>query len=197
MQRIILGITGASGTVYAVEFVKLLKGRQVEVHAVISAAGEQVMRLETGLSLRDLDHFVHRWYARDDFAAPIASGSARFDAMVVLPCTMGTLGAIANGISRNLIHRAADVTLKEGRPLVLAVRETPFNRIHLTNMLQIVDAGGVILPCMPAFYHRPGSIEELARQFAARVCDQLGIVIPGVKRWGGEAETGERANGGA
>ena len=104
--------------------------------------------------------------------------------MVLLPCTVGTLGAIANGYSGNLIHRAADVTLKERRPLILAVRETPLNRTHLNNMLTMHDAGATIFPPMPSFYHKPENIEQMAKQFSGRLCDQLGISAPGLKRWG-------------
>jgi 4-hydroxy-3-polyprenylbenzoate decarboxylase len=105
--------------------------------------------------------------------------------MVILPCTTGTLGAIAGGYSGNLIHRAADVSLKERRPLVLAVRETPLNRTHLTNMLALLDAGAVICPPMPSFYLRPADFEAMARQFAGRICDQIGLHVPGLPRWGG------------
>ena len=183
-KRIILGITGATGSLYAVEFLKLLAGSGVVVDAVISESGEKVLALETGLAPQELTG-VERWFAADDFTAPMASGSCRYEAMVVLPCTMGTLAAVANGLSRNLIHRAADVTLKERRRLVLAVRETPFNRVHLANMLKADEAGALICPAMPSFYHKPGSIEELARAFAGRICDLIGIDIPGLPRWQG------------
>jgi flavin prenyltransferase len=132
----------------------------------------------------DLDPWVTRWHDCKDFTAPMASGSSQFDAMLVLPCTMGTLAAVANGISGNLIHRAADVMLKEGKPLVLAVRETPLNRVHLQNMLKAQEAGAIIYPAMPSFYHRPADLTEMARAFAGRLCDRLGIPVEGMKRWG-------------
>ena len=183
-KRIVFAITGATGSLYAVECLRLMHEAGVEVHGLISEAGEKVLELELGQTREVLDPFVRQWYASDDFAAPMSSGSSLFDGMVVLPCTMGTLAAVANGISANLIHRAADVTLKERRPLILVVRETPFNRTHLTNMLAAHDAGAVILPAMPSFYHHPQSLAEMARAFAARVCDQLGIAVAGVRRWG-------------
>jgi 4-hydroxy-3-polyprenylbenzoate decarboxylase len=134
-KRIILAITGASGTLFALEFLKLLSEHHTEVHAIISDAGRQVMQLEIDCKPEDLDQYVTRWHDVHDFTAPMASGSSLFDSMVVLPCTMGSLAAIASGISNNLIHRAADVMLKEKRPLLLAVRETPLSQVHLQNML--------------------------------------------------------------
>ena len=183
-RKIILAITGASGSVYAVEFAQLLEELDVEVHAIISSAGEQVLRIETGKSRNDLTS-VSRWFDLNDFAAPVASGSSFYHGMVILPCSMGTLGGIANGISKNLIHRAADVMLKERRSLVLAVRETPLNRVHLQNMLAVNDAGAIVCPAMPAFYHKPQSITELARDFSCRVAQLLGIDVPGMARWQG------------
>lgn len=191
MKKIVLAITGATGAIYALEFIKLCRGREVEVHGLISKAGEQVLALELGLKRGDLDLYVAAWHEIDDFAAPMASGSSHFSAMAVLPCTMGTLAAIAGGICGNLIHRAADVMLKERRPLVLAARETPLNRTHLGNMLKAHEAGAIICPPMPAMYHRPTSIEEMARHFAGRVAGLLGIVVPEQPRWQGLAGQGE------
>jgi len=183
-KKIILAITGASGAIYALEFVSLMKELEIEVHGIISSAAEQVLKLETDLLRTDLLS-VSRWFEVDDFAAPAASGSSLYDGMVVLPCSMGTLGGIANGLSRNLIHRAADVTLKERRPLVLAVRETPLNRVHLQNMLAAHEAGAIICPAMPAFYHKPESISDLARDFSSRIAQLLGCSVPGMLRWQG------------
>jgi 4-hydroxy-3-polyprenylbenzoate decarboxylase len=183
-KRIILAITGASGALYAVEFLKIMAGLSIEVDGLISAAGEKVLGIELGLAKADLNG-VRRWYEADDFTAPVASGSSRYDGMAVLPCSMGTLGAIACGQSRNLLHRAADVMLKERRPLVLAVRETPFNGIHLKNMLTAHEAGAIICPAMPAFYHRPAEIDDLAYDFAMRVVSLLGIDHPDRRRWEG------------
>ncbi len=184
-KKIILAITGATGSLYALELLKLLQGLDVEVHGLLSEAGEQVLRLELGLYRRDLDHYVACWHESNDFAAPIASGSSGFAAMAVLPCTMGSLAAIANGICGNLIHRAADVMLKERRPLLLAVRETPLNRTHLANMLKAHEAGAIICPPMPAFYHKPADLEEMARFYAGRVAELLGFQIASLPRWTG------------
>ncbi len=185
-KKIVLAITGASGSLYVVEFLKLLADVDIEVDAIISSAGEKVLSLELDLTSMDLGG-VNSWFEVKDFTAPMASGSSRYDAMVVLPCSMGSLAAIANGMSANLIHRAADVMLKEKRPLVLVVRETPLNRTHLHNMLKVHDSGAIICPAMPSFYHHPHSITEMAGEFAGRVADQLGIKLDGLKRWGEES----------
>ncbi len=184
-KKIILAVTGASGSLYAVQFLKLMQHLDVEIHGIISDAGRLVLQHELGSTPEDLSQFIVQWHAIDDFAAPMSSGSSRFDAMLVLPCTMGTLGAIANGITKNLVHRAADVMLKEKKPLLLAVRETPFNRVHLENMLRVHDAGGVVCPPMPSFYHSPENLEEMATFFAGRLADLLGFEIAGLKRWQG------------
>ena len=184
-KKIILAITGASGSLYAVQFLKLMQHLDAEIHGIISDAGRLVLQHELGLTPDDLNEFRVQWHAKDDFGAPMSSGSSKFDAMLVLPCTMGTLGAIANGIAKNLVHRAADVMLKEKKPLLLAVRETPFNRIHMKNMLKVHDAGAVVCPPMPSFYHHPDSLEEMATFFAGRLADLLGFEIDGLKRWQG------------
>ena len=187
MKKIVLAITGATGSVYALEFLKICKGLEVEVHGLLSEAGEQVLKLELGMSRTDLDPYVAGWHGVHDFAAPMSSGSSDFSGMAVLPCTMGSLAAIANGVCGNLIHRAADVMLKERRPLVLAVRETPLNRTHLTNMLKAHEAGAIICPPMPALYCRPRSIEEMAHLFAGRVAELLGVEVEDLPRWQGIA----------
>ena len=187
MKKIVLAITGATGAVYALEFLKICQPLEVEVHGLLSEAGEQVLGLELGMSRAELDPYVTQWHDVHDFAAPMSSGSSDFSGMAVLPCTMGSLAAIANGVCGNLIHRAADVMLKERRSLVLAVRETPLNKTHLTNMLKAHEAGAIICPPMPALYHRPQSIEEMARLFAGRVAGLLGIEIADLPRWQGLA----------
>lgn len=190
MKKIILAITGASGSLYAVEFLKIAAQNDSEIHCIISEAGEKVLKIELGLSIEQLEG-IAAWHAVNDFTAPMASGSSRFDAMIVLPCTMGTLASIAHGLSTNLIHRAADVMLKEKRPLLLSPRETPLNRTHIKNMLQAHDAGAMICPAMPSFYHRPDSITQMARSFAARVADLLGMETTGMKRWQGDPDREE------
>lgn len=183
-ELIILAVTGATGMLYVPSFLKILSEHKVRVHGLISDAGRMVLQLELGLEPTALPG-VERWFAVDDFTAPVASGSSLYDAMVILPCTVGTMGAVAGGYCGNLIHRAADVTLKERRPLILAVRETPLNRTHLRNMLTLNEAGAVIFPPMPSFYHKPETLDDLANHFAGRLCDHLGIRETGLKRWGG------------
>ncbi len=183
-RPILLAITGATGMIYVTALLELLAGEEIEVHAIISDAGRKVLRLEENLAPEDLPG-ISRWFAADDFTAPPASGSARYAGMLILPCTTGTLGALAAGCSGNLIQRAADVTLKERRPLLLAVRETPLNRTHLRNMLTLHDAGAIICPPMPAFYLHPADLRAMARQFAGRLCDLLRIEVAGLARWDG------------
>lgn len=183
--KIIVAVTGASGMLFLTAFLRVLKDEPVEVHGICSSSGAKVLHLEEGLSTNDLPT-VSRWFDEKNFAAPPASGSSCYRGMVILPCTMGTLAAVANGFSMNLIHRAADVMLKEKRKLLLAVRETPLNRNHLENMLRVHDAGGVIMPPMPAYYFKPANLEEAAETFAWRVAAKLGFTIDAAKHWGEE-----------
>ncbi len=185
-KRLIVALTGASGTPYAITLLKRLAQRRIEIHGLISSAGGKVLELETGLRVQDIAGCMTVLYAENDFAAPVASGSFLHDGMIIIPCTMGTMGALANGISNNLIHRAADVTLKENRRLVLVARETPLNRVHITNMLRLAEAGATIMPAMPGFYHHPKTIEELVEDFVDRIMDNLGMPDPDAKRWGTE-----------
>lgn len=181
--KLLLAITGATGMLYVRSFLTELRQLDITVHGICSSSGRKVLKMEQQINPEQLPVVSH-WFQEDDFAAAPASGSSHYDAMVVLPCTMGSLGAIAAGLSINLIHRAADVMLKERRRLVLAVRETPFNRTHLENMLKVHDAGGVICPPMPGFYMNPRTLEEAAQIYSWRLADQLGLVIPQRKRWG-------------
>ena len=184
-NRLVLAVTGASGMLYARELFAWFQTRpDLEVHALCSPAGEQVLNLELGLTFQELVGPRARVHAADDFTAPLASGSFRVRAMVVIPCTMGTLGAIARGVPKNLIHRAAEVNLKERRPLILVVRETPLSLVHLRNMTLAAEAGAAIFPAMPGFYQRPQSLAEMARNFAGRVLDHLGLEHDLTKRWG-------------
>ena len=184
-NRLVVAVTGASGMLYARElFAYLATCPDIEVHAVASEAGEQVLRLELDLELAELVGprvMVHDW---KNFAAPLASGSFQARGMVVIPCTMGSLGAIAQGLSRNLIHRAAEVMLKEKRPLILVVRETPLSLVHQRNMLAAAEAGATRFPAMPGFYHRPESLPEMAKNFVGRILDHLGLEHELGKRWG-------------
>ncbi|MEW6428191.1 MAG: UbiX family flavin prenyltransferase [Thermodesulfobacteriota bacterium] len=189
MKKCIVAITGASGSLYAERLLARLARQDAVVHAVISEAGRKVLAIETGKTPAQLDG-VARWFDAADFTAPMASGSCRYDAMVVVPCTMGTLAAIASGNGRNLIHRAADVMLKERRPLILAVRETPLSRVHLQNMLAAHDAGAVICPAMPAFYTQPTSLTEMADQYAGRLAELMGFAVDDLPRWQGSGSEG-------
>jgi flavin prenyltransferase len=189
----IVAITGASGACYSLTLVRELVAAHVEVHLVISEAGFRVLHDEEGLKtnarlvrsegLPGVAASDITLYDVRDIGARIASGSAPFDGMVICPCSMGTLGAIAHGISSNLIHRAADVTLKERRPLVLVPRETPLSTIHISNMLTLSQAGATIIPAMPGFYHLPKSIDDLVKMQVMKVLDQMGVASNLVPRW--------------
>lgn len=182
-MKILIAVTGATGMLFLKSFLSLCGKREdLTVHGICSRSGRDVVRMELGVDVSELDGVSH-WFDIDNFAAAPASGSSDYHAMVVLPCSMGTLAAISSGLSMNLIHRAADVMLKERRNLVLCVRETPLNRTHLENMLKVHDAGAVICPPMPSYYFKPTSLEEAAESFGWRVMDQLGIEIEGRKRW--------------
>jgi 4-hydroxy-3-polyprenylbenzoate decarboxylase len=183
---VLLAVTGASGSIYSLKFMEIMKDLGQEAHLIISKAGREVTRLELGdEGCEILSGMARVVYQEDDLAARPASGGARWRAMVILPCTMGTLAAVAHGISGNLIHRAADCFLKEGRTLVLAPRETPFNRTHLRNMILAEEAGAVIYPAMPSFYHKPADLDEMAYFFAGRVAEFLGFDVKNLKRWEG------------
>jgi 4-hydroxy-3-polyprenylbenzoate decarboxylase len=196
-KRIFVALTGASGSIYGLRLVEQLCLSGVEVIFSASCSGTLVCREETGLDLSgDLAKATERLYGHleietglemvhpDDLFCPVASGSAAPDAMVVAPCSMGTLARIACGISGNLIERCADVMLKERRPLLLVPRETPLSEIHLENMLRLSRCGAQIIPAMPAFYHKPDTVIEMVDFVVGKVLDQLGIEHELFKRWG-------------
>lgn len=188
-QRIVVAMTGASGAIYGLRLLEQLSRQaSVETHLVVSKAGYLNLKSELGLTRAALEPLVDRLHGERDIGATIASGSFRTDAMIVAPCSMRTLAAIATGLSDGLIARAADVTLKERRRLVLMPREAPLNLIHLRNMLTVTEMGGVIFPPMPAFYAQIASLEEMVDQTIARLLELVGIVTPGLKRWGGLGE---------
>ena len=195
-----VAITGASGSIYAYRtLVHMAASGVVErINLILSDSAVTVARVELGVDLRDADSArINEWLGLpresklvqlqrlDNLAAKPASGSHRQEGMVVVPCSMGTLGAIASGLSTNLIHRAADVTLKEGRRLVLVPRESPMNAIHLENMLRLSRAGAHIIPASPGFYHRPQTIEELVDHLVFRILDHLGVPHSDQTRWQG------------
>jgi 4-hydroxy-3-polyprenylbenzoate decarboxylase len=184
-QRVIVGITGATGAVYAVRLLQRLKAQGAQTHLVVSPAGVLSAHHELGLDRRALEALADHAYNPADIGARIASGSFATDAMVIAPCSMRTLAAIALGLSDNLLTRAADVVLKERRRLVLMVRETPFNLAHLRNMTAVTEMGGVIFPPLPAFYHRPQSIDEIVDDGVERVLALLGIAGAAPKAWTG------------
>jgi 4-hydroxy-3-polyprenylbenzoate decarboxylase len=184
-RRIILAVTGASGTPYAEALAAELGRRDdIELHLIISAAARRVMVLEGHGGPDALEASAHAVHDPGDIGAPPASGSWRHHGMIICPCSMATLAAVATGVGDSLIHRAADVTLKERGRLVLVTRETPLSAIHLTNMLAADRAGAVIMPACPGFYHRPEGIDDLVAHLAGRVLDQLDIPHALHARWG-------------
>jgi len=185
-RRIIVAITGATGATYGVQLLKKLGASAgVETHLVISEAASLTLHQELGLQRRDVEALAHVVHRNRDIGATIASGSFTSDGMVIAPCSMKTLAAVAHGLSDNLVTRAADVVLKERRRLVLMVRETPFNLAHLRNMTAVTEMGGIVFPPLPSFYHRPASIEEMVEHTVERVLDLLGIENAQAARWGG------------
>lgn len=184
MQRIVIAVTGASGSIYAkVLFDRLLELRQQwqAVGVVMSDNAKMVWEYELGN--RDFEQYPFTFYAKNDFMAPFASGSGQYHTMIVAPCSMGTLGRIASGISDDLVTRAADVVLKERRKLILLVRDTPYNLIHIRNMETVTLAGGIICPATPSFYSKPGNFEALAATVTDRALDLAGFKLD-TYRWG-------------
>lgn len=206
-RSVTLGLTGASGIAYGVRLLDCLLATGVDVALVYSQAAQIVAKQELDLTLparpQDAErYFAERFgvrrgtlraYGREDWYAPIASGSNPTDAMVICPCSMGTLAAVSNGLADNLIERAADVALKEGRSLILVPRETPFSIVHLDNMLRLARAGAVILPANPGFYIRPRSVDDVVDFIVARVLDRLGVPHELVARWGRDVAKGSAA----
>ena len=183
MKKIVVGITGASGSVYAVRLIDVLREQNIEVHVVITDSGQRVLDYECGVTMEELSRRVDVLYPNADVGAAIASGSFRMDAMVVLPCSMKTAGAIAHGVTDDLLTRAADVTLKEGRRLLLVPRETPMHEIHLENLLRLARAGAIIMPAAPGFYHRPETLDDLVNMMVGKILDRLGIEAELYTRW--------------
>ena len=183
-RRMIVGISGATGTVYGVRLLEVLRRLDVETHLVVSKAGDRTRAHETGLSAADLRALADVTYNPSDVGAAIASGSFRTMGMVVAPCSVRTLSEIATGVTGTLLTRAADVCLKERRRLVLMVRETPLHAGHLKSMLAVTEAGGVIAPPVPAFYTRPRTIDDVVAFTVARVLDLFDLDAPDAPRWG-------------
>lgn len=180
MRRLVIGITGATGSLYAVRMLQALRGvDDVETHLVVSASGVLNIKHELDVSRHDVYALADHVRSVRDVGATLASGAFQTAGMVIVPCSMRTLAAVAHGLSDNLITRAADVTLKERRRLVMMVRETPFNLAHLRNMTAVTEMGGIVFPPLPAFYHRPASIEEMVDHTVARVLELFDITVPG------------------
>lgn len=183
-KKIVVAITGASGSIYArllLEKLQVLQDQVQEVGVVMSDNARDVWKFELGDE--SYQNFPFKFYGKTDFMAPFASGSARFDTMIIVPCSMGTLGRIAGGISNDLTTRAADVILKERRRLILVARDTPLNLIHLRNMQTVTEAGGIICPAVPSFYSKPKTIEEVAMTVVNRIIDLAGLEQESY-RWG-------------
>jgi len=179
-RRLVIGVTGATGVVYAQRMLQALRGLpEVESHLVISPSGVLNIKYELGLGRADLHALADRVYSFRDVGSALASGGFATAGMVVVPCSMRTLAAVAHGLSDNLITRAADVTLKERRRLVLMVRETPLNLAHLRNMTAVTEMGGIIFPPLPAFYHHPKTLDEMVDHTVARVLELFDIALPG------------------
>jgi 4-hydroxy-3-polyprenylbenzoate decarboxylase len=183
-RRLIIGITGASGSIYAVRLLEMLRDTDVETHLVISRWGARTLVHETNYTLDHVQRLASMVHPLTDQGAAISSGSFVTMGMVIVPCSVRTLAAIAHGLGDHLVHRAADVVVKERRTLVLAVREAPLSEIHLENMLKLARMGVVIAPPVPAFYSRPDTIDEIVNYTAARLLDQFGIHVD-MARWPG------------
>jgi flavin prenyltransferase len=186
-QRLVAGITGATGTIFGIRLLEALRGSEVETHLIVSKWGAHTLAQETSYTLERVRQMATYWYQATDQGAAISSGSFLTSGMVIAPCSMRTLAAIASGQGDNLIHRAADVILKERRKLVLLVRETPLHEIHLENMLKLSRMGAVILPPVPAFYNHPQSLKEMVDHIVMRTLDQFGIHTDLAERWGSDA----------
>lgn len=181
--RIVVAITGATGVIYGITLLEQLKKLEVETHLILSRWARHTIELETAYTVEQVSALANVEHAEENLAAAVSSGSFRHHGMVIAPCSMKTLAGLAHGYAENLIVRAGDVTLKEGRPLILVPRETPLNTIHLENMLRLTRAGAVILPPMPAFYQHPATLQDIVDQTVGRILDRLGLENDLVKRW--------------
>ena len=185
-MKIVVGISGGSGSIYAVSLLKALQQLNIETHLVVTTMGEYVTEHECGIGLEELKGMATYFHDNKNFAAPIASGSFKVDGMVVIPCSMKTLSSVANGFSDSLLTRACDVTIKEKRKLVLIPRETPLSPIHLENMLKLSKIGVTIFPPSPGFYNHPESIEDIVLNMTGRILDMMEIDNNLVNRWKGQ-----------
>jgi 4-hydroxy-3-polyprenylbenzoate decarboxylase len=182
--RLVVGISGASGVIYGLRTLEILHSMKIETHVVLSQWGEKNIEIETDKTIEYVRSLATALYGNDSLAAPISSGSFLHSGMIIVPCSMKTLASIANGYDETLISRAAGVTLKESRLLVVVPRETPLSRIHLQNMLKLAEAGAVILPAMPGFYHKPTSLQDMVDHLVGKIIDQFNIRNNLSRRWG-------------
>jgi 4-hydroxy-3-polyprenylbenzoate decarboxylase len=185
MKRLIVGISGASAAIYGIRLLEVLRETDVETHLVITSAARKIILMETDFQVEEVEEMADYVYDIDDVGAAIASGSFKTDGMVIIPCSIKSLSAIAHSYSANLLLRAADVTLKERRRLVAVVRETPLHRGHLQLMLRLTDMGAILFPPLPAFYHRPKTVEDIVDHTVGRVLDLFGIDHALFERWSG------------
>lgn len=192
MRRLIVGMTGATGAIFGVRLLEALKAGGIESHLVISKWAQGTIEHETSCTVDQVCALAAVSYSSSNMGASISSGSFVTDGMVVVPCSMRTLGAIASGYGEHLVHRAADVVLKERRRLVLVTREMPLSEVHLENMLKLARMGVTIMPPVPAFYNRPKSIADIVDHVVARVLDQFGIAVPFAKIWDGQMQSATR-----
>ncbi len=190
-MKIIVGMTGATGAIFGIRLLEILKSAEIETHLVMSQWAAATIQTETSYLAKDVEKLADYNYSYKDLGARISSGSFRVDGMIVAPCSMKTLATIRMGLADNLITRAADVILKERKKLLLLTRETPLNDIHLENMLALSRMGTMIFPPMPAFYNHPQNIDDIINHIVYRVIDQFGIYLPAAKRWDGIKKSGE------
>jgi flavin prenyltransferase len=183
-SKLVIGISGASGVIYGIRTLEILRSMKIETHVVLSQWGIKNIEIETDRKVDYISSLCTKLYSNDSLAAPISSGSFLHTGMIIVPCSMKTLASIANGQDDTLISRAAGVTLKESRRLVVVPRETPISRIHLTNMLKLAEAGAVILPAMPGLDHRPSSIGDIVDHLVGKILDQFSINHGLSVRWG-------------
>lgn len=189
MRRLIIGMTGSTGAIFGIRILEALKHAEIESHLIISKWAQRTIEHETRHTVEQVRAMATVVHSQGDMGASISSGSFLTEGMVVIPCSVRTLGGIANGYGEHLVHRAADVILKERRKLVLVVRETPLSEVHLENMLKLARMGVVMLPPMPAFYNHPKTVEDVIDHIVMRVLDQFGIEAPFAKRWDGHMQT--------
>ncbi|MGD0319903.1 MAG: UbiX family flavin prenyltransferase [Nitrososphaerales archaeon] len=192
-MRLVIGISGASGSVCGIRALEILKELGVETHLILTEAARETIHLETNYKTTEVEGLATEAHGIGDIASKLASGSFRTDGMAIIPCSMKSLSGVASGYADNLLLRAAEVTLKERRPLVLVVRETPLTLIDLENMVAAARAGAVVLPAMPAFYHRPKTIDDLVNQVAGKALELLGVEHGFSRRWEGSTRPNKRA----